>query len=106
MPMSLRRRRLVVVLVASPVVAVAQAPSRNVDWPVYQGNHDHTHYTTLSQISPANVAQLKVAWTYDTKDAFNGSEMQSNPVILNGVMYALSPKQRAFALDAAIGKEL
>lgn len=80
--------------------------SNNVDWPVYQGNHDHTHYTTLNQISPANVAQLAVAWTYDTKDAFQGSEMQSNPVVVDGVLYAMSPKQRAFALDAATGREL
>jgi quinoprotein glucose dehydrogenase len=102
-------RRLVFILLTAPVmasVAPAQGAQRNADWPVYQGNHDHTHYSTLSQISPANVAQLKVAWTYDTKDAFEGSEMQSNPVIVNGVMYAMTPKQRAIALDAATGKEL
>jgi quinoprotein glucose dehydrogenase len=98
-------RRLSVLLAALLIGCASQSPS-NMDWPVYQGNHDHTHYTTLSQISPANVAQLKVAWVYDTKDAFQGSEMQSNPVILNGVMYAMSPKQRAFALDPATGKEL
>ena len=98
-------RRFLVLLVA-PLIGCASQPPSTVDWPVYQGNHDHTHYTTLSQITPANVAQLKVAWTYDTKDAFPGSEMQSNPVIVNGVMYAMTPKQRAFALDAATGKEL
>ena len=79
---------------------------RNVDWPVYHGDDNHTHYTTLSQISPANVANLKVAWTYDTGDAFEGSEMQSNPIIIDGVLYAMSPKQRAFALDAGTGREL
>jgi quinoprotein glucose dehydrogenase len=47
-----------------------------------------------------------VAWTYDTKDAFQGSEMQSNPVIVDGVLYAMTPKQHAFALDAATGQEL
>ena len=98
-------RRTLFLFIAS-VIGCAAQPARNVDWPVYHGNHDHTHYTTLDQISPANVAQLKVAWTYDTKDAFAGSEMQSNPVIIDGVMYAMSPKQRAFALDAATGKEL
>lgn len=87
-------------------LACSQSRSGNVDWPVYQGDHDHTHYTTLGQISPDNVAQLQVAWTYDTRDAFPGSEMQSNPVVLNGVLYAMSPKQRAFALDAATGREI
>jgi quinoprotein glucose dehydrogenase len=82
------------------------ACSRNADWPVYQGSDAHDHYVTLSQITPQNVSQLKVAWTYDTRDAFDGSEMQSNPVIIGGVLYAMSPKQRAFALDAATGKEL
>ena len=101
---------LLIALAASPALAPAQSrsatDSRNVDWPVYQGDDNHTHYTTLSQISPANVANLEVAWTYDTRDAFEGSEMQSNPIIIDGVLYAMSPKQRAFALDARTGKEL
>lgn len=82
------------------------ACTRNADWPVYQGSDNHDHYVTLSQITPENVSKLTVAWTYDTRDAFEGSEMQSNPVIVDGVLYAMSPKQRAFALDAATGKEL
>ena len=61
---------------------------RDADWPVYQGSDSHDHYVTLSQITPANVAQLTVAWIYDTRDAFPGSEMQSNPVIQSGVLYA------------------
>src|SRR6185369_7826276 len=82
------------------------ACTRNADWPVYQGSDSHDHYVTLSQITPQNVSRLKVAWSYDSKDAFDGSEMQSNPVIVGGVLYAMSPKQRAFALDATTGKEL
>jgi quinoprotein glucose dehydrogenase len=98
--------RRTLTLLAVLVIACGTPAPRDADWPVYQGNHDHTHYTTLSQISPANVAQLQVAWTYDTGDAFEGSEMQSNPVIVDGVLYAMSPRQRAFALDAATGREL
>lgn len=77
-----------------------------VDWPVYGGSDDHTHYTTLGQITPANVKRLKVAWTYATHDEFAGSEMQTNPVVVNGVLYGTTPKLRVFALDAATGKEL
>ena len=81
-------------------------PADPNDWPVYGGNDDHTHYTTLSQISPANVTQLQVAWTFDTGDAFEGSEMQANPVVIGGILYATTPKLQVFALDAATGEQL
>lgn len=82
------------------------AAQHTVDWPVYGGSDDHTHYTTLGQISPANVKQLEVAWTYATRDEFAGSEMQTNPIVVDGVLYGTSPKLRVFALDAATGREL
>ena len=77
----------------------------SVDWPVFGGTTDNTHYSTLSQITPANVAQLQMAWTYATHDEFKGSEMQANPIVIDGVLYATSPKLRVFALDAATGQE-
>ncbi|MEO7963909.1 MAG: pyrroloquinoline quinone-dependent dehydrogenase, partial [Gemmatimonadaceae bacterium] len=63
-------------------------------------------YTTLGQITRDNVKQLQVAWTYESHDEFPGSEMQSNPIVIDGVLYATSPKLRVFALDATTGKEL
>ncbi|MGC4055256.1 MAG: hypothetical protein QM757_40995 [Paludibaculum sp.] len=75
------------------------------DWPTYHGSAANTKYSTLDQINTANVSRLKLAWTYDTGDAFPGSEMQCNPIIINGVMYVTSPKLRILALDAATGKD-
>jgi quinoprotein glucose dehydrogenase len=89
---------------AIPSIGAAQRP--NVDWPVYGGSSDHTHYSTIDQITPQNVSRLQVAWTYETHDEFKGSEMQANPIVVDGVLYATSPKLRVFALDAATGKEL
>ena len=97
-----RMRALALVLFLAPA-AIAQS---RVDWPVYGGNTDNTHYSTLNQITPANVSRLKVAWTYETRDEYRGSEMQSNPIVVDGVLYASSPKMRVFALDAATGKQL
>src|SRR6187397_765336 len=73
------------------------------DWPDYGGNQARTRYSPLTQITPANVSSLTVAWTYDTGDAFKGSEMQCQPVVAHGVLYAASPRLRVFALDAATG---
>ena len=72
---------------------------------MYGGNTEHTHFTTLAHITPANVSKLKVAWTYQTHDEFPGSEMQANPIVLDGV-HATTPKLHVFALDAATGREL
>ncbi|NUR54319.1 MAG: PQQ-binding-like beta-propeller repeat protein [Acidobacteria bacterium] len=76
------------------------------DWPHYGGGPDQHRYSPLTQITPANVRSLRAAWTYDTRDAFDGSEMQCQPVVAHGVLYATSPKLRVFALDAATGKEI
>ncbi|MEO7456827.1 MAG: pyrroloquinoline quinone-dependent dehydrogenase [Gemmatimonadaceae bacterium] len=99
---------LAMLLASGAGVARAQrAPDRSSsDWPVYGGNDDHTHYTTLGQISPSNVRKLKVAWTYETHDEFAGSEMQANPIVVDGVLYATTPKLQVFALEAATGREL
>ena len=73
-------------------------------WKVFGGSPDNIHYSTLSQINHDNVRNLRVAWTYDTGDAFPESEMECNPIIVHGVLYATTPRLRVVALDAATGK--
>ena len=97
-------RGLIACALAIPVLVGAQG--RSADWPVYGGGTDNTHYSKLDQITPANVSRLQVAWTYETHDEFAGSEMQANPIVVDGVLYATTPKLRVFALDAATGREL
>jgi len=86
------------------VLAMA-AHAADVDWPVNGGPYN-IRYTTLSQISPANVTRLQLAWSYDAHDAFKDSEMQSNPIVVGGLLYATTPKMRVVALDAATGREI
>jgi quinoprotein glucose dehydrogenase len=74
------------------------------DWTVYGGGRDSIRYSALDQINRANVHKLKVAWTFDTGDAYKDSEMQCNPIVVDGVIYVTSPKLRLFALNAATGK--
>ena len=80
------------------------APLHRTEWKAYHGGPDNLHYSSLKQINRDNVHQLTVAWSYDTGDAFKGSELQVNPVIANGMLYAITPRARLFALDAATGK--
>jgi quinoprotein glucose dehydrogenase len=76
------------------------------EWRVAGGGPESIRYSTLKQINRSNVAKLEIAWTHDTGDAFKGSELQCNPIIVDGVMYAATPKLRIIALEAATGKLL
>ncbi|HKW99849.1 MAG TPA: PQQ-binding-like beta-propeller repeat protein [Bryobacteraceae bacterium] len=73
-------------------------------WPSYGGGSDDIRYSSLDQINRDNVQKLDVAWTFDTGDAFSGSEMQCNPIVAHGLLFATTPKLRVIALDAATGK--
>lgn len=75
-------------------------------WQVYGGSPANIHYSTLHQINRSNVGELKPAWTYHTGDAFKGSKMEANPIIIGKVLYTTTPKYRVIALDAATGKLL
>jgi quinoprotein glucose dehydrogenase len=70
------------------------------------GGEYNIRYSPLTQINPDNVRQLQVAWSYNSGDAFKGSEMQSNPIVIDGLLYATTPKMRVVALDATTGKEI
>ncbi len=88
------------VLLVAPL-ARAQSPIQSADWSIYNGGSDGAHYSALTQINRGNVAQLTQAWRYDTGDTGN---METNPLIINGTLYAYSPKQKVIALDAATGQ--
>src|SRR5712692_3474636 len=91
-----------------PISTHAQASQAGArkDWSIYGGGAESTRYSSLKQIDRKNVGNLKVAWTFDTGDAYPGSEMQCNPLVVNGVLYATTPKVNVIALDAATGKLL
>ncbi len=81
-----------------------RVPAGYRDWKAAGGGPENIHYSTLAQINRENVGTLTTAWTYDTGDAYADSEMQCNPIIIDGVLYATTPKLRLIALDAATGK--
>jgi quinoprotein glucose dehydrogenase len=75
-------------------------------WEVYNGGKGGMKYSSLTQIDTSNVNQLQVAWIYNTGDADNqGSQIQCNPIVVEGVLYGVSPQMKLFAIDALTGKE-
>ena len=83
--------------------AASLAAGADADWREYLGGPERSHYSALAQITPANVAQLRVAWEYHTGDP---GEVQCNPIIVAGVLYAVTAAGDVFALEAATGREV
>ena len=75
------------------------------DWRVTGGNPENTRYSALDQINRSNVAQLRVAWTYHTKDLppSANSQIQATPIVVDGVMYSTTPALALIALRADRG---
>lgn len=110
-----RLSRVLVILAFIPVLATlnlfvhdsahAQGPKPGAakDWSIYGGGPESIRYSSLRQINRQNVRNLKIAWTFDSGDAYAGSEMQCNPLVVDGVLYATTPKANVIALNAAKG---
>jgi quinoprotein glucose dehydrogenase len=95
-------------LLSSLALPAAPAPvTAGRDWPAYLGDKSASHYSTLTQLTPGNAAQLQVAWTWSGGGARpDTSQIQCNPLIIGGVMYATTAEMKLIALDAATGREL
>ncbi len=73
-------------------------------WDRSLGGPTSNRFTALTQINKSNVAQLKPAWEYHSKDGT--ANIQCNPIIVDGVMFAPTAGWNIVAIDAANGKEL
>ncbi|MGB6668405.1 MAG: PQQ-binding-like beta-propeller repeat protein, partial [Candidatus Acidiferrum sp.] len=73
------------------------------DWAFYGGAPENTHYSSLMQINRSNVKELRVAWSFDTGEP---GGLETTPLVVNGVLYGITPTQKVFALNAATGKLL
>jgi len=78
-------------------------PQSTADWPRYGGTLENDHYSAMAQINRENVSRLQVAWQFDTGEE---GGLQTSPIVVNGILYGITPTQKIFALDAATGKLL
>jgi glucose dehydrogenase len=92
--------KTVMLFALSLFFATASAAQDNRDWPVYGGAPENNHYSSLAQINRGNVNQLRVAWSFDTGEE---GGLQTSPIIVDGVLYGITPTQKVFALNAATG---
>jgi glucose dehydrogenase len=90
--------------VTLPLVAAVQRPSgadKYRGWSRYGGGPEQIRYSSLGQINKTNVKQLEVAWIYDSGES---GDLQTQPIVVDGVLFAYTPLQKVLALDAATGR--
>ena len=94
------------------IAALAIVSAAAQEWPTTSGDPGGAKYSPLKQIDRSNVARLKVAWTFHTGDLSDGktlpsrSAFEATPLVIDGVMYVMTPFSRLIAIDAETGKQL
>ena len=88
----------------------ALGPDAGKEWTAYGGTQAGQRYSTLDQITPRNVAKLKVAWTFHTGDVRSKKDpiettYEVTPLKIGSSVYLCTPHDLVFALDAETGQE-
>ncbi len=71
-------------------------------WPGYHGDYSGERHSHLTQITPANVEDLGLAWAFQTDQS---ADLKSSPLVVDGVMYFTVP-DNVWAVDALSGHEI
>lgn len=81
---------------------------RYTEWSSYGGDKGSSAYSSLDQINRSNVDQLEVAWVYHTGDVRTDGRgtMETNPIIVDGVIYMTTPALKVIALNGATGERI
>ena len=72
------------------------------NWVSYNGDYSGRRFSSLTQITPANVGRLTAQWVFHPRTV---SPLEVTPVVVAGVMFVTSAND-AYALDARTGKVL
>lgn len=89
--------------------AVLGAPAPEAGWPAYGGDPGGGRYSTLEQITPANVSDLREAWRFRTGELGEGvkdwkrSAFEATPILYEGVLYFTTSTTNVVAIDAVTG---
>jgi quinoprotein glucose dehydrogenase len=95
--------------VALLVVCAHSAFAQNAnEWAHYGRDAGGSRYSPLTQIDRSNVARLAPAWTYHTGEIPEGRNrsFEATPLVIDGVMYLVTPLGKISALDPATGQPL
>ena len=80
---------------------ILRAPSEPQNWLTYSGNLQGHRHSPLTQMTPANVRNLELAWAFQ---ALSLEKFEATPLALDGVLFTVQPPNDVVALDGASGR--
>ena len=90
-----------------PLVSIQEVaqglPADGSRWLTFGGNYANHRHSPLTQITPANVAQLKPIWTFQTAALGN---FETTSLLRDNVLYVTGPQNLAWAIDARTGRQI
>jgi quinoprotein glucose dehydrogenase len=102
------------ILVVTSASIEAQQGAKKGEWRFYGGDNGSTKYSPLDQINQENVAQLRIAWTWDSPDlllqkenrALRAFAFETTPIMVNGTLYTSTSLSQMAAINAQTGATL
>jgi quinoprotein glucose dehydrogenase len=91
-------------------LSVYQSEIDEGEWVAYGRTAAGQRYSPLADITPQNVGNLEVAWTYQTGELRSGEDpeettYQVTPLVVQDMMYICTPFGTVIALDPVTGQE-
>jgi alcohol dehydrogenase (cytochrome c) len=80
---------------------ILNAASEPQSWLTYNGTYDGKRFSELDQITPQNVGNLELQWVLQNQ-VFGA--WQSNPLVVDGVMYLTQRPNDVMAVDPKTGR--
>src|ERR1700728_3519706 len=88
-------------------VSIEPLYAQTLNWPYNGADLYNTRYANIDQINPANVSQLKPAWTFHTGVLGDPNmSMEMTPIVVGGTMYITTGDDDVFALNPTTGKQI
>ena len=60
--------------------------AKGTEWLTYGQSHSEQRHSTLTQITPANIDRLGLAWSFELGEG--GGKQEGTPLFANGIIYA------------------
>ena len=80
---------------------ILKANNEPQNWLTYSGTTLSQRHSLLTQITPANVKNLELAWVYQARSL---EKYEATSIVADGVLYTVQPPNDIIALDAATGR--